>query len=147
MLGDEAEVWKQVVVGRKARWLRQLAQGEERVMVAFAPQDVAKTWGRDEAAVLLSAERRAHYLKRHPEIVDYEGLLPRLIGNPDEVHRNKRDAGVAIFYTRVGPRYLRAVIAMRPYGGDDLDPFVISLRLARPDEVVKSAEAGRKVWP
>ena len=147
ILGKDAEVWKQASRGKRAQWLQRLLSGKERVVIGFVQQDIARLWGRNETTVLLSAERRAHYLKRHPEIADYEGVLQRLIKSPDEVHKNKEDAGVAIFYMKVGKRYLRSVVAMRPHGGDDLQPFIISVRLARQDEVIKSAEAKRKVWP
>ena len=140
-------MWKQASRGKRAQWLQRLLGGKERVVVGFVQQDIARLWGRNETTVLLSAERRAHYLGRHPEVADHEGSLQWLIQSPDEVHRNKDDAGVAIFYMKVGKRYLRAVVAMKPHGGDALQPFIISVRLARPAEIAKSAKARRKVWP
>jgi len=145
ILGDEANLWKSAT--QKARWMRELAEGKERVLLTLTPREVSALWGYEHAAgIVLPRERREHYLWRHPDVRPYEGLLVKILSHPDEVHRNKDDAGVAIFYLRVGERFLRAAVAMRPYDGG-LQPFLLSLRWARVTEVEKGKRDGRKVWP
>jgi hypothetical protein len=63
--------------------------------------------------VVLTGERKRHILDGHPEMHDRIPAMIRTVQDPDEIHRNKLDPLVAIFWRRIEgqDQYLR--IAMR----------------------------------
>lgn len=95
--------------------------------------------------VVLTGERRAHYLARHPEMSLYERELLSVLFEPDEIHRNAQDPHIGIWYrkTRNG-RYLRAVVWVSDREG--LQNSVHSLRLADEREVQQGRRRGRVLW-
>jgi len=95
-------------------------------------------------AIVLIGNRRFHYLERHPEMYTWEEWLAATVLDPDEVHRNRHDSQVALFYRRLdGEHYLRVAVLMQPSKGALLHS-ILSYRLARVDEVIEKAD--RRVW-
>ena len=95
-------------------------------------------------AIVLIGNRRFHYLERHPEMYTWEGLLVATVFDPDEVHRNRHDPHVALFYRRLDEdHYLRVAVLMQPRK-NVLKHSILSYRLARVSEVIEQSE--RRVW-
>ena len=95
--------------------------------------------------VVLTGERRAHYLERHAEMTALEGELLATLFEPDEVHRNRYDPRMAIFYRRFDPEhYLR--IALWVSDDSTKQNSLFSFRKARNVEVERDRKAGRRLW-
>jgi len=95
--------------------------------------------------VVVTGERRQHYLARHPDVQPYETELARLINDPDEIQRNKTDAQMLILYRRLdAERFLRAAVWVSRRA--DKQNSVHSLRLAKASEVELGRAQGRGVW-
>lgn len=127
---------------------RQIAQlGDSGVVVlGQAPTGVVRAWALDDDSfdVVLTGKQRAHYLQRHAEMAAYEASLPLAISEPSEVHRNRADPQMAIFYRRVDERhYLRVAVAMQRQK-QWRKHSVLSYRIAGLAEVVEGR--GRAVW-
>lgn len=116
------------------------------VYLGDIPGEILAYW--DKAVTprcVLTGERRQHYLAEHPEVSELEYMLPLVVSMPDEVHRNRFDRQVAIFYKRLNDRYhLRSAIWLSHEG--EKQNSVHSLRVARAKEVLKGREEGRVVW-
>lgn len=68
----------------------------------------------DNLQVVVTGKQRLHYLARHPETESLEPLLQSCVLEPDEVHRDQRDALMAIFYKAIGAgRYVRVAVLMQ----------------------------------
>jgi len=94
--------------------------------------------------VVLTGKQRAHYLARHPDTAQLEGFIPDAVLGPDEVHRNRYDPAMAIFYKIIdSTRYVRVAVLMQLSPGE-LKHSVLSYRLARQREVEHNLE--RIVW-
>ena len=75
----------------------------------------------------------------------YEDRLRDVIANPDEIHRNKRDAQIAILYQRLDEdHWLRATLWISDKHG--LQNSIHSYRLAGIEEVRKGRRSGRLLW-
>ena len=95
--------------------------------------------------IVLTGERRAHYLARHADMAAFESELMGVLFDPDEVHRNRYDANMAIFYRRIDQEhFLRVAI----WVSDDQTKqnSVFSFRKARIGEVENERRNGRRVW-
>lgn len=95
--------------------------------------------------VVLTGERRAHYLLRHPESTFLENHLIRLVRFPDEVYLNRHDLSMAIFYLYFEESYwLRAAI----WVSEDVSKqnSIFSLRYAKEDELARDRAQRRLVW-
>ncbi len=102
--------------------------------------------GRHNLDVILTGERRKHYLTDHPEMAQHENELRHVVLNPDEVHRNRKEPHTAIFYRRVDNNYfLRVAIVLQAKAGT-LKHSVFSFRLAKQKEVEGGRRAGRVIW-
>jgi hypothetical protein len=131
-----------------ARVLRELRDdlGPDVIPIGTIPAEILEYW--PEAVtqkVIVTRERRRHYLDRHPEIVRDEPRLFAALAHPSEVHRNKLDARIAIVYFRIDSDfYLRIPI----WVSDRIDRqnSVLSLRRARVREVESGRAARRQVW-
>ena len=98
----------------------------------------------DNLVVVLTGRQRQHYLKAHPEVATHEDLLCETVLEPDEVHRNRQDAQVALFYPRLDDRhFLRVAVLMQRLPGG-LRHSVLSCRLAGRREL--RAGARRRMW-
>jgi len=98
----------------------------------------------DNLDVVITGERRQHYLDQHPEMLSSEHLLPETLLSPDEVHRNRTDLDVGVFYKQIGPdRYLRAVVRVQARVGRRKHSLM-SYRMARAKELQEGRP--RLVW-
>lgn len=95
--------------------------------------------------MVVTRNRRAHYLERHPEVIDDEPILLRTLLDPDEVHRNAIGLDMAILYRRIDDEhYLRAPVWISHRA--DRQNSLLSLRRARLIEVEDGKSKGRQVW-
>ena len=90
--------------------------------------------------IRLTDERIAHILQ-HPEMIDMESEIVRVLQTPAEVRLSRSDSTVQLFYeyyakTRVGGKWLCAVVK---YAAND--GFVVTAYL--PDQL----KPGETVWP
>lgn len=102
--------------------------------------------GRHNLAVILTGERRRHYLTDHPEMAQHENELRHVVLNPDEVHRNRKEPHTAIFYRRVDDNYFLRVAIVLQARASTLKHSVFSFRLAKQKEVERGRRAGRVIW-
>ncbi len=97
--------------------------------------------------VILTLERRLHYLQRHPEMAKWESIFPNVINNPDEVHKNRRNSQIFNFYKRISEKhYLRLTVVIQEKPGK-FKHSIITARLARIKEVQRGQKKGLKIWP
>ncbi|MDL1898214.1 hypothetical protein FBQ82_18335 [Anaerolineae bacterium CFX7] len=102
--------------------------------------------GRGNLEVVLTGERRKHYLNSHPEMIQYEDKLADVVLAPNQTHRNRKVLQTVIFYKRLDQRhFLRAAIVLQPKAGE-LKHSIFSFRLAKHSEVETSAHEGRLIW-
>ncbi len=102
--------------------------------------------GRHNLQVILTGERRKHYLTDHPEVAQHESKLRDIVLNPDEIHRNRKEPHTAIFYKRLDENYfLRVAIVLQAKAGE-LKHSVFSFRLAKRKEVEGGRSTGRIIW-
>jgi hypothetical protein len=71
-------------------------------------------WEVSGRIVVLTGERKRHILDGHSEMQDHIPALIHTIRDPDEIHRNKRDPLVAIFWCRIDglEHYLRVALLL-----------------------------------
>lgn len=139
---EEAKKWRRrAVFADRAR-----ALGKSDVAtIGAVPRSVSQYWMPVSEQVVLTGERRTHYLKKHPEMVSYEGMLLDVCQNPVEVHRDVRDARMAILYRALdGDRFLRVALWTTNIPG--LQNSVHSYRLAKLAEIMTGRSRGRMVW-
>jgi len=125
-----------------------LTSGEAEVwVIGELRADIACHWAdelADNVTVILTRRQRQHYLTSHPDVAVYEARLAETVLEPDEVHRNRQDTQIALFYHQVDDRhYLRVAVLMQRHAGR-LRHSVLSCRLARQREV--AAGRPRRVW-
>jgi len=95
--------------------------------------------------MVVTRNRRTHYLDRHPEIIADEPMLLDTLLDPDEVHRNVTDSDIAILYRRIDCKhFLRAPIWISDR--NDRQNSLLSLRRAGLGEVEDGRRKGRQVW-
>lgn len=98
-------------------------------------------WSReaeDNTEIILTGKQRAHYLERHPETADLEIWLGDALLDPDEVHRNRFDPAIAIFYRRIDPEHYVRVAALMQETASTLKHSVLSYRVAGRREVERN---------
>lgn len=130
------------------RFLRELRDvyGPDVVRLGMLPQLPFVFWNfRTTDEVVITRNRRQHYLDRHGDMIEYESfLLPALL-DPDEVHCNAVDPALAIVYRRLSAtHFLRVPVWMS--NRRDRQNSVLSLRRARLSEVKEGRKRGRGVW-
>ena len=97
-------------------------------------------------SVILTLERRLHYLQRHPEMAKRESIFPNVINNPDEVHKNRRNSQIFNFYKRISEKhYLRLTVVIEKPG--KFKHSIITARLAKIKEVQRGQKKGLNIWP
>lgn len=94
--------------------------------------------------VVLTGERRNHYLESHPEMASQEHKLSGVVLSPSEVHRNIRDPQIGIFYQQQGNKYLRAAVWISDTRSKQNS--VHSFRWAEHSEIEAGRRAGRAIW-
>jgi len=105
----------------------------EVVSIGNLPPQVAQRFEAGKTGVVLTGERREHYLTMHPDVKEVEHLLPELLSNPTAVFPNRADPNVAIFYLQEEDRYLRAAVIVSREEGETQNS-IASLRYARQKE-------------
>lgn len=110
-------------------------------------EEIVRAWTLEvegNREIVLTGRQRSHYLERHPEMTRWEHLLPALVLDPGEVHRNHREDNIANFYRKVDEaHYLRATVVMQLAPGK-LKHSIITFRLAMTKEVRGGRD--RLVW-
>lgn len=114
--------------------------------IGFMREDILSFWkNRVTRRVVLTGERRRHYLESHPEVSDCESTLQEAVLDPDEVQCNKKDPQIAILYTKLSAEaYLRVALWVSDTSG--LQNSVHSFRRAHVREVRRGRKEGRVVW-
>ena len=110
-------------------------------------EEIVKAWTvhtEGNTDVVLTVTQRTHYLERHPEMGQHENSLPDVLLDPDEVHRNKYDEDMAIFYRRLDAQHYLRVAVLIQTEPTELRHSVLSFRLANRQEVQRGK--GRQVW-
>lgn len=133
---------------QKERFLAELRndEGPPVVRAGMLRRESFLSWPiRTTDEVVVTRNRRTHYLERHPEMIVDEPMLLVTLLDPDEVHRNATDVDMAILYRRVDrEHFLRAPVWM----SDRIDRqnSLLSLRRAGVKEVEDGRNKGRQVW-
>jgi len=92
----------------------------------------------DNLEVILTWERRQHYLERHYEMFWHENLLIETVLSPDIIQRNSKDKDIALFFKKIDEEhYLRATILLNIAREKDKKHSVLSYRIAGRKEVEK----------
>gem|GEM_PF-3992183 len=104
------------------------------LLIGQLHEDIVGIWTtlvEDNRNVVLTAKCRLHYLERHPEIAGHEPTLCAALLDPDEIHRNKKDWQMGIFYKKLedGEHYLRVAVCMQESPGRQKHS-VLSARIA-----------------
>lgn len=111
------------------------------------PAAIVKKWACvavGNTGVVLTGERATHILSSHPEMAGLMGLIRETVLDADEVHRNKKDSQMAVFYRRIeGDYFLRVAVLMQAAPGE-LAHSIITARKAYKTEVERGR--GRLVW-
>lgn len=134
------------VQGEAGSWFQQLVEPKQIVVIGPLSGILRDFWPNAVAEqVILTGERRLHYLERHPEIRAYEDRLVQVAMQPDEIHRNSCDPTIAILYRRVA-RQLWLRLALWVSDTIGLQNSIHSYRLALESEVLRGRKAGRLLW-
>lgn len=94
--------------------------------------------------IVLTGRQRAHYLTSHPEMIELERHVRDAVLRPDEVHRNRADPTVALFYRRLNATHFVRVAVRMQATANWRKHSILSYRVARQTEVV--ANRGRLAW-
>jgi hypothetical protein len=141
----EAESWRLI-----AAKIDTLTDRKAVLQMGVLPEQLSQTvrqiWTESVTSqVVLTGERRAHYLERHAEMRGLERELLATIFEPDEIHRNKRDSQIGIWYRRLNSsQYTRVVIWVSDKPG--LQNSIHSFRLADEREVTMGRKQERLLW-
>jgi hypothetical protein len=80
-------------------------RGDEVLIVGVIPAAALEAWpDRVTDHVVITAERRRHYLQEHPEVEELELLLLHTLFDPEEVHLYDPDKAVANLYRSIDTR-------------------------------------------
>lgn len=115
--------------------------------IGLLRHDIVALWADDaegNLGAVLTGRQRGPYLFRHPEMESLETVIVDAVLNPDEVHRNKRDPMMAMFYQRFDEtHYVRVAVLMqaRP---NERKHSILSYRLAGEEEVQNNQH--RRAW-
>lgn len=122
------------------------ADGPDVIPIGRLPALCLANWPRRATDhIVITRDRRNHYLTNHPEMHQFEYTMVRGITEPDEIHRNKYDGNMAIVYMQVSEaRWLRSAVIVSHSEG--LQNSIASCRLARAREVLEGRKANRLVW-
>lgn len=127
--------------------IRALVVADDVLVIGELRADIVCIWAddlTDNLTVVVTGRQRAHYLRKHADVVGYERQIPATVLDPDEVHRNKADTQMALFYKQMDDRhYLRVAVLMQRTAGGRRHS-ILSCRLAGQCEV--RAGAQRRVW-
>jgi hypothetical protein len=95
--------------------------------------------------LVIIGERYTHIIARHPEMSGSEASIFRALQDPDEVHRNKVDSRMALYYRAQSTGFwLRLAVWISDR--TDRENSLLSARLAKQNEVEAGRQAGRRIW-
>jgi len=120
--------------------------GSDFIEIGLVPLAIARLWpDLTSHRIIVTGERRQHYLQRHPLTERYEQELVRTVRFPDEIFRNRADAQVAILFRRIDDRYrMRVALLVSRLPG--LDCSVLSAWPTRPKDYERERRSGRLIW-
>lgn len=95
--------------------------------------------------VVVTGERRIHYLERHQDVADDEDAIVDLIRDPSEIRRYERDPDVANLYRRIDDAHSWMVAVLIAKESPLLNS-VLSFRRARRRAVERGKKRGLVVW-
>jgi hypothetical protein len=111
------------------------------------PEGITNSWDALVSdRVVVTGERYAHIIDRHPEVAGQERRILEAALNPDEIHMNVDDPRIAILYKGgVGLSLMRLALWL----SDDstLQNSIHSVRYAHRGERRRSDRAERRIWP
>jgi len=121
-------------------------KGHDFIEIGQIPTPIERLWPEvSSQRIIVTGERRRHYLERHPLTERYELDLVRAVRFPDEIFRNRMDAQVAILYRRIDDRYrMRVALLVSQLAG--LDCSVLSAWPTRPKDYERERRSGRLLW-
>jgi len=95
--------------------------------------------------VVITRERRNHYLERHPDMALFEAQIIGTLLHPTEVHANRMDPHMAIFCALLDDRlFIRVPVLVST--NSDLRNSVMSARRSDSDQLDAGRRGGRLVW-
>jgi hypothetical protein len=116
--------------------------------VGSIPVGVHTRWsGLRSDRCIITGERKAHILQRHPEMMSLTVELVQTLLDPDEIHANKEDPTMAIFWRSIqtgGIYYLRVAVSLSMTEG--LHNSVISAWQVRRQDYERAIRQGRRLW-
>lgn len=125
--------------------LRALA-GNQILEIGEIPSAALSAWpARVTNRVIITAERRQHYLFRHPEVVELEALIVTTLLDPVEVHRFAPDKAVANLYRPVNDRNDLMVSVWISHDPDKQNS-VHSARIQHHRRLETSRDRGNELW-
>jgi hypothetical protein len=84
-------------------------QPDEVLEIADVPEHISKLWKPApgiSSKVILTGERRAHYLEGHKGVaLDWEHMMADVITDPDFIHISQKHPGSYEFYKRIDEKY------------------------------------------
>ncbi len=127
------------------RRLRSLS-GTDILLIGVIPAVALDSWpDRATNFVVITAERRRHYLHEHPEVEELEPLLLRTLLDPEEVHFYNSDKAVANLYQSIDIRKDLMVSVWISHESSKQNSLH-SARIQHRRRRIKSRENGRAVW-
>ena len=131
--------------GRIIDEIKKLDDPNRIVNIGTLPEPVVDHW-QDIVTdqIILTGERRGHYLQEHKEMIDLEDYLPKVILQFTDVHINTSDPRMAIFYLELDDKHLLRVALWISDNPEKLNS-VHSMRKARRSEYLKGIKAGRSI--
>ena len=127
--------------------LHNLVQSNQVLSVGDIHQEIVTVWGgnaKNNLGVVVTGERRSHYLEHHPDIKGIEDEIIHVLLDPSIVCRNKKDKKTLIFYREYDDFYLRAAVLMQQEESWKKHS-VMSFRFAREKEYESDKEK-RLLW-
>jgi hypothetical protein len=97
--------------------------------------------------LIITRERRDHLFSSHSETRDLLRSVLETVLDPDEIHRNKSDVEMAIFWRSLDEEkryHMRAAVWLPVRDG--LAASVISARKTRREDFVREERQGRLIW-
>lgn len=97
--------------------------------------------------MVITGERLGHLYGNHSETRQLLRSVIETMLDPDEIHRNKEDPDIAIFWKVLegeGGFRMRAAVLVRPTG--PVDASVLSARRTRRKDYEREGRQNRKVW-
>ncbi|CAA9559224.1 MAG: hypothetical protein AVDCRST_MAG43-1770 [uncultured Thermomicrobiales bacterium] len=122
------------------------ANGPAIVRVGTIPSYALAPWaGHVADDIVITRERRQHYLDRHPEVESDERQVVEALLDPSEIHINSKDMQMAIFYAQMSET-IHLSVSVWVSDRTDRQNFVLSVRRAKTREVEQGRIRGRVRW-